>query len=84
MTRTLVHSYALRDARTADVKAMAAIEVEAFSDPWSASAFTDVLRMAESVGETGFVYGIDVSDGMLKKARQNAEKLKVNGVFLAG
>jgi len=35
---------------------------------------TDVLRMAESVGETGFVYGIDISDGMLEKARKNAEK----------
>lgn len=41
---------------------------------------TDVLRMAESVGETGFVYGIDISDGMLEKARQNAEKFKVNNV----
>ncbi len=41
---------------------------------------TDVLRMAESVGSEGFVYGIDISDGMLAKARQNAEKLKVNNV----
>jgi len=41
---------------------------------------TDVLRMAESVGETGFVYGIDISDGMLEKARQNAAKFKVNNV----
>jgi len=41
---------------------------------------TDVLRMAESVGETGFVYGIDISDGMLEKARQNAEKFKVTNV----
>ena len=38
---------------------------------------TDVLRMAESVGETGFVYGIDISDGMLEKARRNAEKFGV-------
>ena len=38
---------------------------------------TDVLRMAESVGETGFVYGIDISDGMLEKARRNAEKFRV-------
>jgi arsenite methyltransferase len=35
---------------------------------------TDVLRMAESVGKIGFVYGIDISDGMLEKARRNAEK----------
>jgi arsenite methyltransferase len=41
---------------------------------------TDVLRMAESVGETGFVYGLDISDGMLEKARRNAEKFKVSNV----
>jgi len=41
---------------------------------------TDVLRMAELVGETGFVYGIDVSDGMLGKARRNAEKFGVTNV----
>ena len=44
---------------------------------------TDVLRMAESVGEAGFIYGIDISDGMLDKARRNAEKFRVtNVVFL--
>ncbi len=41
---------------------------------------TDVLRMAESVGETGFVYGIDISDGMLEKARRNADKFGVTNV----
>src|ERR1039457_3546473 len=41
---------------------------------------TDVLRMAELVGETGFVYGIDISDGMLGKARRNAEKFGVSNV----
>ena len=41
---------------------------------------TDVLRMAEAVGETGFVYGIDISDGMLEKARRNAEKFGVSNV----
>ena len=41
---------------------------------------TDVLRMAESVGESGFVYGIDISDGMLEKARCNAEKFGVTNV----
>jgi len=41
---------------------------------------TDVLRMAETVGETGFVYGIDISDGMLDKARRNAEKFGVTNV----
>jgi len=41
---------------------------------------TDVLRLAEEVGETGFVYGIDVSEGMIRKAEKNAEKLGVNNV----
>lgn len=41
---------------------------------------TDVLRMAESVGKTGFVYGIDISDGMLEKARRNAEKFAATNV----
>ncbi|HEX2394911.1 MAG TPA: methyltransferase domain-containing protein [Bacteroidales bacterium] len=41
---------------------------------------TDVLRMAEKVGEKGFVYGIDVSDGMIDAARKNAEKLEAGNV----
>ena len=41
---------------------------------------TDVLRMADEVGEAGFVYGIDISEGMLEKARQNATKLEVQNV----
>jgi len=41
---------------------------------------TDVLRLADQVGETGLVYGIDVSEGMLKKARKNAEKLGISNV----
>jgi len=41
---------------------------------------TDVLRLAEEVGETGFAYGIDVSEGMLKKAEKNARKLGVDNV----
>lgn len=41
---------------------------------------TDVLRMAELVGESGFVYGIDISEGMLEKARQNAAKFAVDNV----
>ena len=41
---------------------------------------TDVLRMAELTGESGFVYGIDISDGMLDKARRNAEKFGVTNV----
>lgn len=38
---------------------------------------TDVIRLAQAVGDKGFAYGIDISDGMLEKARKNAEKLKV-------
>ena len=41
---------------------------------------TDVLRMAEEVGETGFVTGVDVSEGMLETARKNAVKLGINQV----
>ena len=38
---------------------------------------TDVLRLAEQVGDTGFVYGIDASEGMIEKANRNREKLGV-------
>ncbi|MGE5429859.1 MAG: methyltransferase domain-containing protein [Syntrophomonadaceae bacterium] len=38
---------------------------------------TDVLRLAQTVGEKGFAYGIDISDGMLEKAAKNAEKLGI-------
>lgn len=41
---------------------------------------TDAIRMAESVGENGFVYGIDISEGMLDKARRNAEKFNVSNI----
>jgi len=41
---------------------------------------TDVLRMAEKVGEKGLVYGIDVSDGMIEAAISNAEKLAAGNV----
>lgn len=41
---------------------------------------TDVLRMAETVGANGFVYGIDISDGMLETARNNARKLGITNV----
>ena len=41
---------------------------------------TDVMRMAEKVGENGFVYGIDISEGMLKKAVSTAERLGVKNV----
>ncbi len=41
---------------------------------------TDVLRLAEEVGESGFAFGIDISDGMLAKAQKNADKLGVSNV----
>jgi ubiquinone/menaquinone biosynthesis C-methylase UbiE len=41
---------------------------------------TDVLRMADKVGSAGFAYGIDVSDGMLEKAKRNAEKVGATNV----
>jgi ubiquinone/menaquinone biosynthesis C-methylase UbiE len=44
---------------------------------------TDVLRLAEIVGEGGFVYGIDISDGMIEKARSTAARLGVaNAEFI--
>lgn len=41
---------------------------------------TDVLRMAETVGPEGFAYGLDISDGMLEKARATAEKVGATNV----
>jgi len=41
---------------------------------------TDVMRLAESVGNGGFVYGIDISDGMIKKAVSTAERLGITNV----
>jgi ubiquinone/menaquinone biosynthesis C-methylase UbiE len=41
---------------------------------------TDVLRMAEQSGSEGFVYGIDISDGMLATARENALKFGIENV----
>jgi arsenite methyltransferase len=41
---------------------------------------SDVLRMAEEVGSNGFVYGIDISDGMIKKAFDTAVLLGITNV----
>src|SRR5665647_3072 len=41
---------------------------------------TDVMRLAETVGDTGFVYGIDISVGMIQKAVKTAERLGVKNV----
>ena len=41
---------------------------------------TDVLRLAESVGTSGFVFGIDISEGMIEKAFSTVERLGVTNV----
>lgn len=41
---------------------------------------TDVLRLAETVGKDGFVYGIDISDGMIQKAISTADRLGIMNV----
>ncbi|HEY4784864.1 MAG TPA: methyltransferase domain-containing protein, partial [Bacteroidales bacterium] len=41
---------------------------------------TDVIRLAGDVGSNGFVYGIDISDGMIKKAFSTAERLGITNV----
>ncbi len=38
----------------------------------------DVIRLAEEVGEKGYVFGIDISEGMISKAKANLEKFEVS------
>jgi len=40
----------------------------------------DVIRMAQEVGYQGLVYGLDISDGMIEKAKKNAAKLDITNV----
>ena len=40
----------------------------------------DVIRMAQEVGDQGLVYGLDISDGMIEKAKKNAAKLDITNV----
>jgi ubiquinone/menaquinone biosynthesis C-methylase UbiE len=40
----------------------------------------DIFRLAETIGENGFAYGIDASEGMIEKARRNQEKLGIKNV----
>lgn len=45
----------------------------------------DVLKLARIVGPEGFVYGVDTSKGMLRRARSTAEKMGVTNVdFIHG
>jgi arsenite methyltransferase len=39
---------------------------------------TDVMRLAEKVKPGGYVYGIDLSDGMIAKAKNTAQKLGIS------
>ncbi len=41
---------------------------------------TDVLRLADAVGSSGFVYGIDISDGMIAKSRELSNKFGYTNV----
>lgn len=41
---------------------------------------TDAMRLAEKTGSGGFVYGIDISDGMIRKSTETAKKLGVENV----
>jgi len=41
---------------------------------------TDVMRLADLVGKDGFVYGIDISDGMIQKAISTATRLGITNV----
>jgi ubiquinone/menaquinone biosynthesis C-methylase UbiE len=37
----------------------------------------DVIRLADQVGDDGYVYGIDISEGMIQKAETNLAKFEV-------
>lgn len=37
----------------------------------------DVIKLADEVGESGYVYGIDISEGMIAKAVANIQKFEV-------
>jgi arsenite methyltransferase len=41
---------------------------------------TDVIRLAEIVGSEGYVYGVDISEGMIKKSSDTAKRLGISNV----
>ena len=43
---------------------------------------TDLIRLREAVGERGHVIGVDISEGMLAKAKRNIEKFGYKNVSL--
>jgi arsenite methyltransferase len=42
----------------------------------------DVIRLAEAVGSEGHVYGIDLSDGMVAKAKANLQKFGITNASI--
>jgi arsenite methyltransferase len=42
----------------------------------------DVVRLRESVGESGYVYGVDIADGMIAKAKKQVEKFGYTNVMM--
>lgn len=43
---------------------------------------TDVIRMAQDIDKTGHAYGIDISDGMIAKAKANIAKFEVENATI--
>lgn len=43
---------------------------------------TDLIRLREAVGDTGFVFGVDVSEGMLAKAQRTIDKFGYHNINL--
>ena len=43
---------------------------------------TDLIRLREAVGENGLVYGVDIAEGMLAKAKRTIEKFGYTNVLL--
>lgn len=42
----------------------------------------DVIRLAIEVGETGYVFGIDISEGMIAKAKANIDKFEITNAAI--
>jgi ubiquinone/menaquinone biosynthesis C-methylase UbiE len=41
---------------------------------------TDAIRMAEKTGPDGFVFGVDISEGMIRKSTETARKLEIGNI----
>lgn len=42
----------------------------------------DVVRLADMAGENGFAYGVDISDGMIEKARELIAKFSISNASI--